>query len=274
MMFSNFQLDYRGRAIGITENYHDLEKIVLAFDDARAQRWAEAGFDEADRVSAVNREALANADPAKNAYRGLQVQLNRRFADGWALYNNVAWSETDTTGGGVWWNNTDSGYLELAHVNLSEAHLEDCQASQTEPDRRTGRARTFPEDCFARLSDFIGLPGSMINQRGPNHVYDRTWIYNSFGFKTWRIGNQDLTLGGHLTFQTGTPWYRSEGAGISATKTCAPGAGLRDCGPVRRSLPPTRPATHGRARRTAASAYGSSRRAPRDTGPRMSTRST
>ncbi len=240
MMFSNFQLDHRGRPIGITENYHDLEKIVLAFDDARAQRWAEAGFAEADRPSAVNREALANADPALNSYRGLQVQLNRRFADGWALYNNVSWSETDTTGGGVWWNNTDSGYLELVHVNLNEGHISSCQASQTNPDRRTGRTRLYPEDCAARLSEFIGQPGSMINQRGANGVADRTWIYNSFGFKTWRIGNQDLTVGGHLTFQTGTPWARSEGAGISAAKTCAPGArpsGLATCPPITPSDP-------------------------------------
>ena len=240
MMFSNFQLDHRGRAIGITENYHDLEKIVLAFDDARAQRWADAGFDEADRPSAVNREALANADPSKNSYRGLQIQLNRRFADGWALYNNVAWSETDTTGGGVWWNNTDSGYLELAHVNLTADAVEQCQTSQSIPDRRTGRTRTYPEDCHARLDEFVGLPASMINQRGVNGVADRTWIYNTFGFKTWRVGNQDLTIGGHLTFQTGTPWARSEGAGISAQKTCAPGArptGLRTCPPITPSDP-------------------------------------
>ena len=240
MMFSNYQLDHRGRAIGITDNYHDLVKIVLAFDDARAQRWAEAGFDEADRPSAVNRDALADADPAKNSYRGLQVQLNRRFADGWALYNNVAWSETDTTGGGVWWNNTDSGYLELVHVNLTEDAIEQCQNSQTIPDRRTGRTRTYPEDCYARLTDFIGQPASMINQRGANGVSDRTWIYNSFGFKTWRLGNQDLTLGGHLTFQTGTPWARSEGAGISAQKACAPDArptGLATCPPITPSDP-------------------------------------
>ncbi len=74
------------------------------------------------------------------------------------------------------------------------------------------------------------------------------WIYNSFGFKTWRIGNQDLTVGGHITFQTGTPWARSEGAGISAQKTCAPGArpaGLRTCPPITPSDPTTdaRPGT-------------------------------
>ena len=235
MMFSNFQLDHRGKNIGITENYHDLAKIVTAFDDARAQTWADAGYDPADRPSQLNREALENADPANNSYRGLQIQLNRRFADGWALYNNVAWSETDTTGSGVWWNNTDSNYLEGIHLNLNEQHIEQCQSRQTVPDRRTGRTRTIPEDCHARLTEWLGFPASMINKRGPNNIYDRTWIYNSFGFKTWRIGNQDLTLGGHLTFQTGTPWARSEGAGYA--KPCGPRpagipAGIPYCAPI------------------------------------------
>ena len=39
-------------------------------------------------------------------------------------------------------------------------------------------------------------------------------IFNSFGFKTWNLGNHNLTLGGHLTFQTGTPWHRSEGVSV------------------------------------------------------------
>ena len=39
-------------------------------------------------------------------------------------------------------------------------------------------------------------------------------IFNSFGFKTWTLGKQNLTLGGHFTYQTGTPWARSEGISI------------------------------------------------------------
>ncbi len=155
MMFSNFQLDQRGRPIGITENYHDLEKIVLAFDDLRAQRWADAGFDEADRPSAVNREALANADPAKNSYRGLQIQLNRRFADGWALYNNLAWSETDTTGGG--------GLVEQHGQRVSgtgprEPHRGPCRAV---PDRSDRSGPTDRADPY--------LPGRLL--RPPDRIH-------------------------------------------------------------------------------------------------------
>ncbi len=213
MMFSNTQYDHQSRNIYITANYHDLAKIVTALADAREATGQERN---------LNDEALARAAPAKNAYRGLQIQLNRRFADGWALYNNVSWSETDTTGAGAWWNNTNSNYLENLSVVLTEGHIETCNTGQAIPDRRTGRTELFPVDCAQALAQWIGYPASMINRRGLNATYDRTWIYNTFGFKTWRIGNKDLTLGGHLTFQTGTPWVRTETTPIDfegATRT-------------------------------------------------------
>ena len=205
MMFSNTQYDHKGRNIFITGNYHDLAEIVTNTADAREANGLERN---------LNDGALASADPAINSYRGLQVQLNRRFANGWALYNNVSWSETDTTGAGAWWNNTNSSYLENLSVVLTQGHIDQCNANQTEPDRRTGRTELFPVDCTQALSEWLGYPVSMINRRGLNGAYDRTWIYNSFGFKTWRLGNQDLTLSGHLSFQTGTPWVRSEGTSI------------------------------------------------------------
>ena len=205
MMFSNTQLDHKGRNIFMTGNYHNLAEIVTNAADAREARGIERG---------LNDEALALADPARNSYRGLQIQLNRRFADGWALYNNVSWSETDTTGAGAWWNNTNSTYLENLSAVLTQEHIDLCDAGQLVPDRRTGRTELFPVDCNAALSKWLGYPVSMVNRRGLNSAYDRTWIYNSFGFKTWRLGNQDLTLSGHLSFQTGTPWTRSEGVSI------------------------------------------------------------
>ena len=196
MMFSNTQYDHQSRNIFITGNYHDLAGIVTSLADAREATGQERN---------LNDEALALADPARNSYRGLQIQLNRRFAEGWALYNNVSWSETDTTGAGAWWNNTNSSYLENLSVVLTQGHIDQCNAGQQVPDRRTGRTELFPVDCTQALSEWLGYPVSMINRRGLNSTYDRTWIYNSFGFKTWRIGSQDLTLGGHLSFPDGYP---------------------------------------------------------------------
>ncbi len=69
----------------------------------------------------------------------------------------------------------------------------------------------------------------MINQRGVNGVADRTWIYNTFGFKTWRAGNQDLTIGGHLTFQTAPPGPGPRVRASVPRRPAPPAHGRPDC---------------------------------------------
>ncbi|MEM1248475.1 MAG: TonB-dependent receptor [Acidobacteriota bacterium] len=194
MMFSNTQLNENGNNIFITANYKNLPNILTSLADAREANGLPRGINQAD---------IDSFQQARNGYRGLQLQVNRRFANGWSLYNNVSWSETDTTGSGSWWNNTQSDYGENLEVILNEGQLAQCQEEQA--------ARTVPVDCFASLGEFLGQPVSTINRRGPNGVYDRSIIWNSFGFKTWQMGPTDFTLGGHFTYQTGTPWARSEG---------------------------------------------------------------
>ena len=206
MMYSNTQLDYRGRNQFSTGNYHNLARNVFAMEDY--------GVAQGFITPQLNREAILAAPPAMNTFRALQVQLNRRFANGFAVYNNVSWAETDTTGAGSWWNNTNSSYLENLTAVLTQDMITQCDAQQTNVDRSTGRTRTIPMDCNAELSQFLGQPVSTIHRRGPNLSADRTIIFNSFGFKTWRFGQQDVTLGGHLKFQTGMPWARSEGVSI------------------------------------------------------------
>ncbi len=205
LMFSNTQIDQQGRNIFITANYKNLPEITRAMANAREAAGIDRLIDDAT-IDAI--------EPARNQYRGLQVQLNRRFQNGWSLYNNISWSETDTTGAGDWWNNTNSSYGENITAVLDETMILNCDASQAVPDRVTGRARTLPVDCNDALGSFLGQPVSTINRRGPNHAYDRSIIYNSFGFKTWTFGKQNFTLGGHFTYQTGTPWARNEGISI------------------------------------------------------------
>ena len=205
LMFSNTQLDQQGRNIFITGNYKNLNDITFAMADAR---------EAAGLPRLIDDQAILNRPEAQNSYRGLQVQVNRRFQNGWSLYNNISWSETDTTGAGAWWNNTNSSYAENLTAVLTPEMITDCNVQQTIPDRVTGRVRSLPVDCTEALSDFLGQPVSTINRRGPNHAYDRSVIFNSFGFKTWTFGKQNFTLGGHFTYQTGTPWHRSEGVSI------------------------------------------------------------
>ena len=184
----------------MTGNYKNLTSIVGALEEARQ----EAGFPEL--VTQAHLDAF-DANPARNSYRGAQIQLNRRMAKNWALFNNISFAETDTTGAGAWWNNTNSSYGENLEVVLEQSHIDQCVAEQA--------TRTDPQvgGCQG-LSQYIGQTASTINRRGPNHAYDREVIFNSFGFKNWFFGangSQTFTLGGHFTYQTGTPWHRSEG---------------------------------------------------------------
>ncbi|MEM9408935.1 MAG: hypothetical protein AAGA81_23085, partial [Acidobacteriota bacterium] len=119
-------------------------------------------------------------------------------------YNNVTWSELETTGAGAWWNNTNDSYGENLHQVLTQDNLDLCNANQFD--------RTLPVDCNV-LQPFIGTSVSTINRLGSDGLIDRPIIFNSFGFKTWTFGKQNLTAGGHFTYQSGTAWGRSEGVG-------------------------------------------------------------
>ncbi|MDX1382906.1 MAG: hypothetical protein R3190_04625, partial [Thermoanaerobaculia bacterium] len=207
MMYSVTNLDHTGSNIFMTGNYHNLTRNLYAMEDYGVANGLLPG-------PQLDREAIDAAPPARNSYRALQVQLNRRFANGYAVYNNVSWGETDTTGGGSWWNNTQTSYMENLTAILNQDHIDQCNAQQTNPDRATGRTRLYPEDCTADLSGFLGQPVSTINRRGPNLSADRSVIWNTFGFKVFRFGKSDLTVGGHLKFQTGMPWARSESVSI------------------------------------------------------------
>ena len=199
MMFSNTQIDHLGENIFLTGNYKNLPTILANLEAARQA----AGIVRPDGSPLITQATIDAFQQPVNNYQGVQIQLNRRFADGWALYNNISWSETDTTGAGEWWNNTNSTYGENLEVLLTQQNVDDCQAQQV--------TRTVPVNCNALLDPFVGQSASTINRRGPNTVYDRELILNSFGFKTFTFGKQNLTIGGHLTYQTGTPWARTEG---------------------------------------------------------------
>ena len=194
-MFSQTQIDQNGDNIFLTGNFSNLPSIVKALADAREANGLERAIDD---------DLVDKFTGARNSYEGLQIQLNKRLSNGYALYNNISFSETDTTGAGAWWNNTTSSYGENMEVVLTANHIAQCNGNQD--------GRTVPVDCSAALNPHIGQIASTINRRGPNHSADREIIFNSFGFKIWNLGVHQLTLGGHLSFQSGTPWGRSEGA--------------------------------------------------------------
>ena len=152
-------------------------------------------------------------------YTALQLQFNRRFANGWALYNNLTLSKLETTGSGAWWNNTSSTYGEDLGVVLNELMIEDCQAVQV--------TRTVPMDCHAALDRFLGQSISTINRAGRDGIggeegagngefgsgVDRPYIWKTFGFKAFTFGKHTLDVGGLLIVSDGAAWGRGEGVG-------------------------------------------------------------
>jgi hypothetical protein len=192
MIGATTQLGPDGGQFKFVANYKDWPRLLGLFEDMRQAGGAP------ELISQAN---LDGFEEGTKEYQAVQVQLNRRYDKGWALYNNITWSETQTTGAGAWWNNTNSQYGTDLHVVLTEENVAGCQAEQA--------ARNHPVDC-STLEPFIGQPISTINAFGDDPNVDRPIILNSFGFKTWRHGSMDYTVGGHLTFQSGLPWTRNE----------------------------------------------------------------
>jgi len=85
-----------------------------------------------------------------------QFQLNRRFDNGWAVYNNLTLAKLETTGSGAWWDNSSSSYGEDLGVVLTAAMIDSCQALQV--------GRIVPMDCWAALGPHLGQPVSTINR--------------------------------------------------------------------------------------------------------------
>ncbi|REJ85860.1 MAG: hypothetical protein DWQ36_15675 [Acidobacteria bacterium] len=189
MIGSTIQAAPDGQQFNFTANYKDYPRILGQF-------------------GIVPQSALDSFQEGSKEYQALQIQVNRRFAGGWAWFNNVTFSEVETTGSGSWWNNTNSSYGENLHTLLTADNLATCNGNQVD--------RNIPVDCNVLLP-FVGQSASTINRLGKDSLIDRPVILNSFGFKTWRVGgNHDITLGGHLSFQSGVPWGRSEGVSAIA----------------------------------------------------------
>ena len=104
-------------------------------------------------------------------------------------------------------NNTNDSYGENLEQVLLPADIVNCQARQAN--------RTVPVNCAADWTQQLGTPISLINRDG-HPSFDHSVIAKATGWKIFNITNsQTFTLGGHLTWNTGSKWQRSEGAGGS-----------------------------------------------------------
>jgi len=135
-------------------------------------------------------------DPFKE-YTALQLQLNKQFSNGFAVYNNLTLAKLETTGAGAWWDNSSSAYGEDLGQVLTQGSITACTALQA--------TRSVPVNCQALLGPHLGKSLSTINRAGRDGLQggvgsgaeshqgsgvDREYIWKTFGFKVWNVKNQ------------------------------------------------------------------------------------
>ena len=113
-------------------------------------------------------------DPFKE-YTALQLQVNKRFANGWALFNNLTWAKLETTGSGAWWDNSSSAYGEDLGQVLTQGTIDACanfqlglNADGTAPGGGA-QARAAPEPLGVRLGG-AGRRGAHVGRGGRRGV--------------------------------------------------------------------------------------------------------
>ncbi len=192
------ELNGRLEIFRLTANHGDYPSILNAVREA-ASPSVQPRLAQAD--------TLAQYREPDRDYKALQLQINRRFSNGWGLFNNVTWSRAGGSSHGDVFNNTNDTYGEQLEQVMTQVDIDNCQARQA--------ARNFPVDCQAAWGPFLGQPLSIINRDG-RASFDREIIAKSSGWKVFDLSaRQTLTIGGHFTYQSGKPWNRSEGAGGS-----------------------------------------------------------
>ncbi|REJ86226.1 MAG: hypothetical protein DWQ30_00995 [Acidobacteria bacterium] len=213
---TTLQRDPNGNLFQLVANYGDYAEILRAnnFVGNFLTTNANFTFNGQGPTAAMAESILDNFQDDNRDYVAAQFQLNRRFKNGWALYNNITFSKVEgiTYGGGNGgndlgaFNNLDDDYGRNMDAVLTDQILAGFAATPN-----FCATQGLPASCIDDLRPFIGQPLSTINRQGelPN---DRSVIAKSFGYKVWTFGRQSFTLGGQVTWQSGSPWQKTAAA--------------------------------------------------------------
>jgi hypothetical protein len=187
------------RSVGFVENFATNFAASLGMTPDQARAHAESildGFEEDHRE-----------------YQGVQLQLNRRFSKGWALYNNVTFSNVEGRTYG-----TQGGNDLGAFNNLGDDYGQNLEAVLTNALLTQWRAipnfcaeNGLAASCIDDMVQFVGQPFTTINREGDMPV-DRPIILKTFGYRQWQFGGegkQSFNLGGLFVWQNGSPYHRT-----------------------------------------------------------------
>ncbi|HUP23700.1 MAG TPA: hypothetical protein VNB06_12265, partial [Thermoanaerobaculia bacterium] len=192
------QLGPNRRLIEITENVKDIADVM------RSYGWVDLFVADGRGTREDAERALASVEDARREYRGLQLELNRRFRNNWSLFTNVTFAQTQGNHfGGSAFNNTDDDFGEQLHLRVSELDITECE-------RRNAVTRhpSTQADCQA-LRQFLGLPLSTTNRFGDANR-ERPVIFKAYGNKLWELGEHSFMLGGLFTYESGVTWSFSQ----------------------------------------------------------------
>lgn len=206
------QMDaFGGGVFQFTENFKDIPNVL------RQMGWLEAFQTPGNCSPTVSQpdgacgtlaegEAILNSFiDGKREYQGGQFQLNKRFRNGWALFNHVTLAKSEGNVFGSVFNNTDDSFMELAHLTVQQDDIDGCLARNPS----NGGDRVDDVDCVGNLTPHLGESVSGVNRFG-NAARERDWVFRSYGFKIWNVGKHTLNLGGQVTWQDGVKWSYSQ----------------------------------------------------------------
>jgi hypothetical protein len=136
--------------------------------------WSTDQFDSTGQVVTDVR----NRDGGFREYRGISLELNRSFREGWAVRSNYTWGEAE---GNVDFNTDDDDLFE------GLGGREVC-AVPPYPGCVNGRTDT-----------------TSINRAGRNS-WDREHAFNLVGIKRWEFGKQSIGAGAYFFYRSGARW--------------------------------------------------------------------
>jgi hypothetical protein len=192
------QLGPDGRLIELTENVADLPQVM------RDYGWIDLFVADGRGTVADAERALAAVDDARREYRGIQIELNRRFNNNWSLFSNLTLARTEGNSfGSSAFNNTGDDYGEQLHLLVTELDIAECVRRNAEV-----RSASAQADCGA-LAQFIGQPISLVNRFGDANR-ERPVIFKVYGNKVWELGRHSFTLGGLFNYESGVTWSLSQ----------------------------------------------------------------
>jgi hypothetical protein len=152
---------------GFDWQFHDLWVF-----NARVM-WHEMGdlFWSTDQFNAAGQVVtdVRNWDDGERDYRGVILELNRSFSNGWAVRSNYTWGDSE---GNVDFNTDDDDLFE----------------GITGREAVTGRTNA-----------------TVVNREGRTS-FDREHVFNLVGLKRFDFGKHDLSVGAYYFFRSGLRW--------------------------------------------------------------------